>query len=332
MASPRGPRRSILRATPPASRAARAFPSSTSTRKIPTPSCAIGRLAAEYRAEFNSDVVVDLVGYRRHGPQRSGRSHDHPAASLRTHQEPPRHSGKFMPNTPASRRSRSRIPLRKEVRRRTATGREADEKFPTLRKLPDYWTPFNFGKYDPKYEVDTGLSPETLAKITDGLVRAPAGFHVHAKIVSFWSNAPKWAAANAPLITGFAETARLRFAGFGRQIPSASRARIHSAALSTSATRFWWWTHRPNRNTCRSLTSHPIRVFAKSTILRFPKPAALGYEYGFLARLSRSAGCYGKRNSGFRERRAVIIDQFLSASEGQMGAPQWLGVAASARL
>jgi len=27
----------------------------------------IGRLAAEYRAEFNSDVVVDLVGYRRHG-------------------------------------------------------------------------------------------------------------------------------------------------------------------------------------------------------------------------------------------------------------------------
>src|SRR5258707_2434198 len=27
----------------------------------------IGRLAAEYRAEFNSDVVVDMVGYRRHG-------------------------------------------------------------------------------------------------------------------------------------------------------------------------------------------------------------------------------------------------------------------------
>src|SRR5246127_2299028 len=27
----------------------------------------IGRLAAAYRAEFNSDVVVDLIGYRRHG-------------------------------------------------------------------------------------------------------------------------------------------------------------------------------------------------------------------------------------------------------------------------
>jgi len=27
----------------------------------------VGRLAAEYRAQFNSDVVVDLIGYRRHG-------------------------------------------------------------------------------------------------------------------------------------------------------------------------------------------------------------------------------------------------------------------------
>src|SRR6201986_5125711 len=28
----------------------------------------MGRLAAEYRAKFGSDVVVDLIGYRRHGP------------------------------------------------------------------------------------------------------------------------------------------------------------------------------------------------------------------------------------------------------------------------
>src|SRR2546427_7619476 len=27
----------------------------------------IGRVAAEYRATFGSDVVVDLIGYRRHG-------------------------------------------------------------------------------------------------------------------------------------------------------------------------------------------------------------------------------------------------------------------------
>src|SRR6267378_6044152 len=35
--------------------------------EVPDAVVRIGRLAAEYRAEFNSDVVVDLVGYRRHG-------------------------------------------------------------------------------------------------------------------------------------------------------------------------------------------------------------------------------------------------------------------------
>ncbi len=39
----------------------------TSTRKIPTRWCASEVIAAEYRAKFGSDVVVDLIGYRRHG-------------------------------------------------------------------------------------------------------------------------------------------------------------------------------------------------------------------------------------------------------------------------
>ena len=29
--------------------------------------CASARMAAEYRYEFGSDVVVDIIGYRRHG-------------------------------------------------------------------------------------------------------------------------------------------------------------------------------------------------------------------------------------------------------------------------
>ena len=35
--------------------------------KILTPWCASARLPLDYRYEFGSDVVVDLIGFRRHG-------------------------------------------------------------------------------------------------------------------------------------------------------------------------------------------------------------------------------------------------------------------------
>ena len=46
------------------------------------------RLAMAYRDRFHQDVVIDLVGYRRHGPQRGRRAGLHPAAHVRADQEP----------------------------------------------------------------------------------------------------------------------------------------------------------------------------------------------------------------------------------------------------
>jgi len=53
--------------------------------------------------------------------------------------------------------------------------------------------------------VDTGLSPETLAKITDGLVRTPAGFHVHAKIVKLLEQRAEMGRGKRAIDYGFAE-------------------------------------------------------------------------------------------------------------------------------
>ena len=36
-------------------------------------------------------------------------------------------------------------------------------KAPLLRKLPDYWAPYNYGKYNPAFEVDTGLTSQKVA-------------------------------------------------------------------------------------------------------------------------------------------------------------------------
>src|SRR5277367_34926 len=129
----------------------------------------IGKLAAEYRATFGSDVVVDIIGYRRHG---------HSEVDDPTITQPVLYE-----------RIKHHPPLWKIYAEQTgidtsliveAVKREYEEeqqkagqltKIPHLRKLPEYWSPYKHGKYDPAYEVDTGLAQETLAELTDGLVR-----------------------------------------------------------------------------------------------------------------------------------------------------------------
>jgi len=99
-----------------------------------------GRLAAEYRAEFNSDVVIDL---KRLSPAtataKSTIPRHHPAAPLRAHQEPPAALEDFMPNTRDAREAMADS-IKKEYEEEQHLARKVT-KIPHLRKLPDYWTP-----------------------------------------------------------------------------------------------------------------------------------------------------------------------------------------------
>src|SRR5580692_3375336 len=163
----------------------------------------IGRLAAEYRAEFNSDVVVDLIGYRRHGHSEvDDPTITQPRLYERIKKHPP------LWKIYAERVGISATPIVDRVKKEY----EEDQvragkltKMPNLRKLPDYWTPYRHGKYKPEYEVDTGLAADIIAKITEGLVRTPAGFHVHAKIVKLLEQRAEMGQGKRALDYGFAE-------------------------------------------------------------------------------------------------------------------------------
>src|SRR5439155_768681 len=128
-----------------------------------------GRMAAEYRAKFGSDVVVDIIGYRRHGhsevddptitqPKLYERIRDHPPL-WKIYAEANRIDATAIAEA-----------VRKEYDEEQAKARGL-KKIPQLRRLPEYWAPYFHGRYKPEYEVDTGLTREKLAEIADGLVR-----------------------------------------------------------------------------------------------------------------------------------------------------------------
>src|ERR1700756_826667 len=128
----------------------------------------IGRLAAAYRAEFNSDVVVDLIGYRRHGHSEV----DDPTITQ------PRLYERIKSHPPLWRIYSERIGVqpmqivenvRKEYEEEQSKAR-AIKKIPQLRQLPEYWSAYHRGRFKPDYEADTGLDREKLAEITNALV------------------------------------------------------------------------------------------------------------------------------------------------------------------
>ena len=140
----------------------------------------VARWAAEYRYKFASDVVVDLIGYRRHGHSEiDDPTTTQPVRYRRIAELPPvwesyaRRHGIDAGARSAEARGEFEAALK---RARTV------RKNPLLHQLPSYWDPYHGGAYNPAWEVETAVDAGELRAIGEALVHVPAGFSVHPKV------------------------------------------------------------------------------------------------------------------------------------------------------
>ena len=280
----------------------------------------IGRIAAEYRAEFNSDVVVDLVGYRRHGHSEvDDPTITQPRLYERIKSHPP--LWKIYAEQTGIAAETLADSIKKEYEGEQSKAGKLT-KIPHLRKLPDYWTPYHFGKYDPQYEVDTGLPAETLAKITEGLVRAPAGFHVHAKIVKLLEQRAEMGQGKRAVDYGFAE-----LLAYGSLVLEGNPVRLtgqdtqrgtfnqrHAVLVDTQTEQ----EHLPLAHLA------PDQAFCEVHNSSLSEAGCLGFEYGFSRDYPEALVLWEAQFGDFVNGAQVIVDQFLSASEDKWGLPSGL--------
>jgi 2-oxoglutarate dehydrogenase E1 component len=280
----------------------------------------MGKLAAEYRATFGSDVVVDLIGYRRHG---------HSEVDDPTITQPVLYD-----------RIKNHLPLWKIYAERTGIDTslivegvkkeyEVEQqkagqltKIPHLRKLPDYWSPYKGGKYDPAYEVDTGLTREKLAELTDGLVRVPAGFHLHPKIAKLQEQRNEMGHGKRAIDYGFAEALALgslvlegnpvRLTGQDTQRGTFNQR--HAVLIDTQT--------EHNYLTLSHLARQ--QAFCEIYDSSLSEAACLGFEYGFSRDYPEALVLWEAQFGDFANGAQVIIDQFLSASEDKWNLPTGL--------
>jgi 2-oxoglutarate dehydrogenase E1 component len=282
----------------------------------------IGRIAAEYRAEFNSDVVVDLIGYRRHGHSEvDDPTITQPRLYERIKSHPP--LWKIYAEQTGIAAESLADSIKKEYEGEQSKAGKLT-KIPHLRKLPDYWTPYHFGKYDPQYEVDTGLPAEALAKITEGLVRAPAGFHVHPKIVKLLEQRAEMGNGKRAVDFGFAE-----LLAYGSLVLEGNPVRLtgqdtqrgtfnqrHAVLVDTQTEQeFLPLAHLA-----------PDQAFCEIQNSSLSEAGCLGFEYGFSRDYPEALVLWEAQFGDFVNGAQVIIDQFLSASEDKWGLPSGLAL------
>lgn len=280
----------------------------------------VGQIAAEYRAKFGSDVVVDLIGYRRHGHSEV----DDPTITqpllyekIKAHPQLWKLYAQQTNIDPAEMAEE----IRAEYEGEQTKARDL-KKTPHLRKLPDYWSPYKRGRYDASLEVDTGVPLEKLAEIADALCRTPEGFHVHPKIVKLLEQRVEMGHGKRAVDYGFAEALALgslllegnpvRLTGQDTQRGTFNQR--HAVLVDTqNEQEYLSLAHLAPENTFCEIANSPLS-----------EAACVGFEYGFSRDYPEALVAWEAQFGDFVNGAQVIIDQFISAGEDKWDLPSGL--------
>jgi 2-oxoglutarate dehydrogenase E1 component len=293
----------------------------------------IAALAADYRAAFNSDVVIDLIGYRRHGHSEV----DDPTVTQ------PRRYALIKEHPPLYRIYAQKLgaDIAAEVtavqqdlldaQRRAAQSDAKDEKaakkaggsgvfvMKRLHELPSYWDKFAGGPLSPADNPTTGLQAAEISALTAKLTSAPEGFHVHPKVAKLLEQRSEMGNGKRSIDYGFAEI--LAYASLlengtpvrlsGQDSQRGTFNQRHSVLIDTETEVRW----SPLSHIAPDGKQGRWQVY--NSILS--EAAVLGYEYGYARDYPETLVLWEAQFGDFANGAQIIIDQFLAAGEAKWG-------------
>ncbi len=276
------------------------------------------RLAIDYRFEFSSDVVVDLIGYRRHGHSEvDDPTITQPRLYRKIQQRPPlwRSYAESVGVAADDAEARSQA-IRDELG--TAKDRAGRlERIPTLRTLPAYWSEFDGGPWRPELDVETGIAAEEASELAQRLTAVPDGFQVHPKVATLLEQRAEMGRGERRLDYGMAEL-----------LAYASLVRAGTPVrLSGQDTRRGTFSHRHSiwidvENDDEHCPLHEITPGQASFEIYdsiLSEAAVLGFEYGYSRDTPEALVAWEAQFGDFANGAQVIFDQFVTAGEDKWG-------------
>jgi 2-oxoglutarate decarboxylase len=270
--------------------------------------------ALDFRMKFRKDVVIDLVGFRRHGHNEGDEpSYTQPLMYQRVREHP----------------GVREIYTRQLIREGVVTQEEVNQ------MIEDRWRRYENALIaakeivarqkpitklpEPKPEIDgsevseTGVSLEVIGQVTRAMSVIPQGFTINPKMVGQMSRRAKIGAGEIPVDWGFAEglalgslllegsSIRLSGQDCGRGTFSQRHAILYDTRTGSA------WV--PLESLCQQGTR--FEVFDSS----LSEAGVLGYEYGYSLGSRNGLTMWEAQFGDFANGAQVIIDQFIAPAE-----------------
>ncbi len=273
------------------------------------------RLAILYRQEFHGDVVLDVVGYRRHGHNEA----DEPAYTQPALYE-------LIRGHPPVRQRFAELLAAEGVVTPAVAGAEADAAYQRLAQLQQQVKAHAASappreergiSRQPSPEPDTAVSAERLLALNEQLLRVPDGFIINPKLKKQLDRRRdtvgpgggiEWAHAEALALASLLHDGTpVRLTGQDTERGTFSQRHLvlHDAVTGQ---RF---------APIERLDGTPASIEVRNSPLS--EYACLGFEYGYAAAAPEALVCWEAQFGDFANGAEVIVDQFIFAGLAKWG-------------
>ncbi|TWH01879.1 2-oxoglutarate dehydrogenase E1 component [Nocardioides sp. J9] len=275
----------------------------------------VARLAFEYRQTFNSDVVIDLVCYRRRGHNEG---------------DDPSYTQPLMYDLIEQKRSVRKLYTESLIGRGDITIEEAEQVlrdyqqqlervFTEVREAdtkPDAWTTVPDYPEKPVGETETAVPFEVLKRVADAYVTPPEGFTVHPKVM------PQLQRRAAAITEGPIDWGTGEILAFGSLLMDGRPVRLagQDSRRGTFVQRFATIIDRHNADEwtpLANLTEDQAKFFVYDSLLS--EYAALGFEYGYSVARPEALVLWEAQFGDFVNGAQSVIDEYISAGKTKWG-------------
>jgi 2-oxoglutarate dehydrogenase E1 component len=279
----------------------------------------VAEIALDFRMEFNKDVVIDMICYRKHGHSEA----DEPAATQPIMYQHIRHHPGVRKIYTDKLIDEGVIAAGDAEEIVAAYNAALDDNVVVSRPYANVADTRFLINYEPyrhatwRDDVDTSISIELIEQLTTKLVTVPDNFELHRAVKRINADRKAMGLGEKPLDWGYAENlayASLLSAGCGVRISGQDSGRgtffhrhavIHDQKTGD--------TFLPLQNLS---SDQPSFLVINSTL---SEEAVLGFEYGYASAEPKVLTIWEAQFGDFANGAQVVIDQFIASCEEKWG-------------